>query len=94
MINNKVSKAVRLAIAFGAVSTAAFSACSFAAEEEKLEKVEKITVTGSRIQRTEISESAPIFSYGEEDIQVRGFTNAADLLNQSPLFGGSLTTGR
>lgn len=92
MINNKVSKAVRLAIAFGAVSTAAFSACSFAAEEEKLEKVEKITVTGSRIQRTEISESAPIFSYGEEDIQVRGFTNAADLLNQSPLFGGSLTT--
>ncbi len=92
MINNKVSKAVRLAIAFGAVSTAAFSAGSFAAEEEKLEKVEKITVTGSRIQRTEISESAPIFSYGEEDIQVRGFTNAADLLNQSPLFGGSLTT--
>ena len=92
MLNNKVSKAVRLAIAFGAVSTAAFSAGSFAAEEEKAEKVEKITVTGSRIQRAEISESAPIFSYGEEDIQVRGFTNAADLLNQSPLFGGSLTT--
>ncbi|GAA60305.1 hypothetical protein P20652_2171 [Pseudoalteromonas sp. BSi20652] len=92
MLNNKVSKAVRLAIAFGAVSTAAFSAGSFAAEEEKAEKVEKITVTGSRIQRAEISESAPIFSYGEEDIRVRGFTNAADLLNQSPLFGGSLTT--
>jgi outer membrane receptor protein involved in Fe transport len=91
MLNNKVSKAVRLAIAFGAVSTAAFSASSFAAEENA-EKVEKITVTGSRIQRAEISESAPIFSYGEEDIQVRGFTNAADLLNQSPLFGGSLTT--
>lgn len=91
MLNNKVSKAVRLAIAFGAASTAAFSASSFAAEENA-EKVEKITVTGSRIQRAEISESAPIFSYGEEDIQVRGFTNAADLLNQSPLFGGSLTT--
>ncbi len=91
MLNNKVSKAVRLAIAFGAASTAAFSASTFAAEENA-EKVEKITVTGSRIQRAEISESAPIFSYGEEDIQVRGFTNAADLLNQSPLFGGSLTT--
>ena len=38
MLNNKVSKAVRLAIAFGAVSTAAFSASTTAAEEG-LEKV-------------------------------------------------------
>jgi hypothetical protein len=38
MLNNKVSKAVRLAIAFGAASTAAFSASSFAAEEENVEK--------------------------------------------------------
>ena len=51
MINNKVSKAVRLAIAFGAASTAAFSASSFAAEEENVEKVERIEVTGSRILR-------------------------------------------
>ena len=34
MINNKVSKAVRLAIAFGAASTAAFSVNSFAEEQE------------------------------------------------------------
>ena len=33
MLNNKVSKAVRLAIAFGAASTASFSASSVAAEE-------------------------------------------------------------
>jgi hypothetical protein len=33
MLNNKVSKAVRLAIAFGAASTAAFSAQSVANDE-------------------------------------------------------------
>ena len=40
MLNNKVSKAVRLAIAFGSASTAAFSVSSYAAEEEVAEKVE------------------------------------------------------
>ncbi|MEI8642298.1 hypothetical protein P4S68_19715 [Pseudoalteromonas sp. Hal099] len=33
MLNNQVSKAVRLAIAFGTASTAVFSASSIAAEE-------------------------------------------------------------
>ena len=51
MLNNKISKAVRLAIAFGTASTAAFSASSIAAEEG-VEKVERIQVTGSRIRST------------------------------------------
>jgi len=53
MLNNKVSKAVRLAIAFGAASTVAFSASTIAAEEG-VEKVERIQVTGSRISRTDM----------------------------------------
>ena len=40
MLNNKVSKAVRLAIALAA--SAAFSASTFAADEENAEKVERI----------------------------------------------------
>ena len=60
MINNKVSKAVRLAIAFGAASTAAFSASSFAAEEENVEKVERIEVTGSRILREGAISPSPV----------------------------------
>ena len=48
MLNNKVSKAVRLALAFGTASTAAFSVNSYAAEEEAVEKVERIEGTGSR----------------------------------------------
>ncbi|NDW20735.1 TonB-dependent receptor domain-containing protein [Alteromonas hispanica] len=94
--NSKLATSVKLACVFG--SALAVSASNLALAQEVTnddataeEAVEKITVTGSRLRRVEVSESAPIFSFGNEDIQVRGFTNAADLLNQSPLFGGSLT---
>ena len=84
MLNNKVSKAVRLAIAFGAASTAAFSASSIAAEEG-VEKVERIQVTGSRIKRTDIETTVPITSIGRKDIIQMGALNVADVLNQSPV---------
>ena len=93
--NSKLATSVKLACVFG--SALAVSASNLALAQEVTndestaeEAVEKITVTGSRLRRVEVSESAPIFSFGNEDIQVRGFTNAAVLLNQSPLFGGSL----
>lgn len=61
MLNTKVSKAVRLAIAFGAASTALFSASSFAAEEgEVVEEVEKIQVLGSRIRTDSFASDTPI----------------------------------
>jgi len=60
MLNSKISKAVRLAIAFGAASTAAFSASSSAAEEESAAKVERIQVTGSRIKRTDLETASPV----------------------------------
>lgn len=96
--NSKLASSVKIACAFGtalALSSAnlAYAQQNTNSDDLKAEEigVEKITVTGSRIQRVEISNSSPVFSFGDEDIQVRGFTNAADLLNQSPLFGGSLT---
>ena len=52
---------------------------------------DSIIVTGSRIRRTELEGNAPIFTFGEVQLEERGFTNVADALNQSPLFGGSLT---
>ncbi len=94
--NSKLATSVKLACVFG--SALAVSASNLALAQETTnddatadEAVEKITVTGSRIRRVELSESAPVFSFGEQDLDVRGFTNAADLLNASPLFGGSLT---
>ena len=83
MINNKVSKAVRLAIAFGAASTAAFSANTFAADEEGAEKVERIEVTGSRIKRVDMEGVAPITVITAEDLEVTGEVSVADVLRDS-----------
>ena len=84
MLNNQVSKAVRLAIAFGAVSTAAFSASSYAAEEGA-DSVERIQVTGSRIKRTDVETPVPVTIIGRSDIVQMGALNVADVLNQTPV---------
>jgi iron complex outermembrane receptor protein len=84
MLNNKVSKAVRLAIAFGAASTAAFSASSFAAEEGA-EKVERIQVTGSRIKRSDLEGASPVVSITAADIKLEGDYTVADALRSSSL---------
>ena len=83
MLNNKVSKAVRLAIAFGAASTAAFSANTFAADEEGAEKVERIEVTGSRIKRVDMEGVAPITVITAEDLEITGEVSVADVLRDS-----------
>ncbi|MEL0640461.1 TonB-dependent receptor [Pseudoalteromonas aliena] len=83
MLNNQVAKAVRIALAFGAASTAAFSASSFAAEEG-IEKVERIQVTGSRIKRTDLETSSPVTVMTAEEIKLSGFTRVEDVLNQLP----------
>lgn len=69
MLNNQVAKAVRIALAFSAASTAAFSASSFAAEDE-IEKVERIQVTGSRIKRTDLETSSPVTVMTAEEIKL------------------------
>lgn len=89
MLNNKVSKAVRLAIAFGAVSTAAFSASTFAAEEEKAEKVERIQVTGSRIRTDSFASEVPIDIISVEDAENEGIKTLGDLLRTSTAAAGS-----
>lgn len=82
MLNNKVSKAVRLAIAFGAASTAAFSASSIAAEEaEGVNKLERVQVTGSRIKQVDLENSSPVTVISAADIGLSGEPTVADVLN-------------
>ena len=89
MVNNKVSKAVRLAIAFGAASTAAFSANSIAADEGA-EKVERIEVTGSRIKRTDMETAQPILTITSADIDRSGLSGLSDVLKEISTNGASL----
>lgn len=89
--NNKLSKAVRLALAFGAASATAFTASVNAAEEE-VAKVERIEVTGSRIKRTDLETSSPIQITSAEEIKLSGFTKIEDLMNSLPQVEASETS--
>ncbi|TLU64913.1 TonB-dependent receptor [Thalassotalea litorea] len=83
--NNKLAKAVRIALAFGASATAGISANAFAAEEAVAEEeVERIEVTGSRIKRTDMESASPVFITSAEEIKLSGFTRIEDLLNTLP----------
>ena len=70
-INSKLAKSVRLALAFGALSTAAVSGQSMAQEAgaEEDETVEKISVTGSRIRSANAVSTSPIQTVGELQIE-------------------------
>lgn len=83
MLNTKVSKAVRLAIAFGAASTAAFSANTFA-NDDKEEKVERIQVTGSKIKRIGLTSPTPVTVISGVQLEQAGITNVNDLLRELP----------
>lgn len=90
MLNNKISKAVRLAIAFGATSSAAFTASSFAVEEG-VNKVERIEVTGSRISKAKLSQPAPIVTISAEDIAKSGTPDLGSILAELPAIGSTDT---
>lgn len=108
-------KKVKLALAAGASAFALTASMAYAqtadepveiiSEEEgdDLYEGDTITVTGSRIRRSEVTSTNPVFTLDSQSFEDRGFTNIADALNQSPLFGtpvdpvgdqGSFTAGQ
>jgi iron complex outermembrane receptor protein len=87
--NSKLAKSIRLALAFGAVS--ALSATAAIAQEaatESEEAIEKISVTGSRILKSEFSSSSPISSFDEETIKAAGVASIDEFLKDIPAFTG------
>lgn len=80
--NNKLSKAVRLAIAFGAASTftGAAIAQQAAQDDESTAKVERIEVTGSRIKRTDLEGAVPVTVIDRAAIDFSGQTSVSDLI--------------
>ncbi len=82
--NNRVAKAIRLALVLG-VSSAVISAPVFAEEAGAEEEIEKIEVTGSRISRSDIETPIPVTIIGRADILAMGALNVADILNSTPV---------
>jgi iron complex outermembrane receptor protein len=83
--NSKLTNAVRLACALSAACIA--SAPAFAQEAEE-DAVERISVTGSSIKRTDMEGALPVTTLSQEDIVRTGVTSIPDLIQQLPSMQG------
>lgn len=81
--NNLLSQSVRLAL-LGSAATTMLTISTAHAAEEGVDAVERIQVTGSRIQRTNVVTSSPVMTLSAADIKASGVTRIEDLLNDMP----------
>lgn len=81
--NNKLSKAVRLAIVFGAASATALTTSVSAQETEDGAKVERIEVTGSRLKRTDLEGALPVTVIDRVSLESSGDVSVADYLRDT-----------
>lgn len=87
--NSKMTKAIRLAMLFGASAAATVSTTAFSAEEEA--DVERIQVTGSRIKRADMEGANPVQVITREDLVSSGISNMGDILQEIPSVAGAGT---
>lgn len=78
MLNTKVTKAVRLALAFGAASTAVIA--QSASAQDGAEKVERIEITGSRIKRVDMEGASPVEVISTAEFEGQGRVSVAEAL--------------
>jgi iron complex outermembrane receptor protein len=83
MHKNILAKSVRFALIGGAVAASFTAPAVFAADEDGV-KVERISVTGSRIKRTDIESSSPVVVMDATEIKQSGYDRIEDVLNQLP----------
>jgi outer membrane receptor protein involved in Fe transport len=60
-----------------------------AQDTEVVRTLEEIIVTGSRIRRDTLNESAAIMDIGSEDLDQTGVTNLGDILQNLPISGSA-----
>ncbi len=89
----RLSRSIRMVLALGAVSMALPALAQDAPAADAAHTLDTVQVTGSRIQRqsTNTDTAQPIGVIDGEVFLERGFTNAAEAVNQLPQVIGSLT---
>src|SRR5688500_10118746 len=90
----KLRDAITFAIA---VSTIAGTGTAFAqeaapAQEKEATTLDRIEVTGSRIKRTDVETSQPVFSLNREEIQAQGLTSVGDVIQNISANGSALNS--
>ena len=82
MKRNPITNAVQKALFTGFIASSAFGTVALAqdSDEESVEEQGKITVTGSRIKRSDVEGALPITVITREQIELSGESNAADFI--------------
>ena len=79
---NPIRDAVKLALSAGVAVTVAGAPVAFAQSDDVAEQ-DKVTVTGSRIQRVDLETAQPVTTINREDIDASGEISVAEVLRGS-----------
>ncbi|MBA2238525.1 MAG: Plug domain-containing protein, partial [Lysobacter sp.] len=94
---NMLRDAIKFALAVGATA-AVGTGVAFAQDatpapaEQEATTLDRIQVTGSRIRRTDIETSQPVFTLSREDITSQGLTSVGDVIQNITTSGSTLNS--
>ena len=91
IMHNKLSKAIKFALATGALSTLSIPATTFAQETATEQDVERISVTGSRILREGAVAPSPVTVISGEDLLSSGSISIGEALNDLPALANTFS---
>jgi iron complex outermembrane recepter protein len=86
----KLNACTILLVSFGALAPFGYVYAEATVKQEKQASVEKILVTGSRIQRAGFETATPVNVLGKDVIDESGFSNVYDILKSVPSIGVGL----
>ncbi len=91
----KLRDAITYAIAVGAIAGTGSAFAQDAApqpQEKEATTLDRIEVTGSRIKRTDIETSQPVFSLSRDEITAQGLTSVGDVIQNITANGSTLNS--
>ena len=91
MTHSTLDKPVRTLCVFTLLNMLSLISGPVLAQEDEDSLLEEVTVTASRLKETGFEAPTPVTVLGAEDMQVRGITNVADIINEVPAFTPTLT---
>ena len=91
---NQLRDAIKIAIAVGTIAGTgtAFAQEAAAPQEKEATTLDRIEVTGSRIKRTDIETSQPVFSLSRDEISAQGLTSVGDVIQNITSNGSTLNS--
>ena len=85
---NKITCAIKRALVIGVASSAALTTTHVFANEAEEIKIERIEVTGSRINRTDIETASPVTIISADFIMQSGYKSVQEILSTQPSAAG------